>query len=174
HILSGSADRTVRLWDISSGRCLHVFAGHADAVTSVALAADARVALSSGADGVVKLWVLDWELEDPAPADWDEDALPYLEVFLSLHTPYAAALPSEKRRTVRELLQAPLGQLFRPTPEDEALAQALRRRGKASWTEPDFQELLLWLGYAGHGWLQPKGVRRRLELLARTWQGPRP
>jgi WD40 repeat protein len=172
HILSGSADRTVRLWDVASGRCLHAFAGHTGAVTSVALAADARIALSAGADGAVKVWVLDWELEDPAPADWDEGALPYLEMFLSLHTPYAGTLPSDRRWTMKELLNAPLGRLFRPTPEDEVVAQALSRRGKAVWTEEDFQELLSWLGHAGLGWLRPKGVRRKLELLARNWEGP--
>jgi hypothetical protein len=39
------------------------------------------------------LWVLDWELEDRQPVDWDDGALPYLEAFLTLRTPYAGGLP---------------------------------------------------------------------------------
>ncbi|KDR77422.1 hypothetical protein GALMADRAFT_138534 [Galerina marginata CBS 339.88] len=31
-LVSGSTDRTVRIWDLSNGRCLHVFAGHTGTV----------------------------------------------------------------------------------------------------------------------------------------------
>jgi WD40 repeat protein/serine/threonine protein kinase len=172
HVLSGSADRTVRLWEVSGGRCLAVFAGHADAVTSVALSADCRLALSAGADGTIKVWVLDWQLADPVPADWDEGARPFLETFLALHTPYAAALPPVRRRTVRELVQSPLSRLFRPEPTEEDVTLALTRRGKAVWTERDLRELLSWLGCAGYGGLRPEGVLRKLERMARTWKGP--
>ena len=45
----------------------------------------------------LRLWILDWELADTPPADWDEGARPYLEVFLSLHTPYTTPSPDRKR-----------------------------------------------------------------------------
>ena len=44
--LSGSADKTVRLWDVETGRCLRVLEGHTDGVLSVAWSADQRRALS--------------------------------------------------------------------------------------------------------------------------------
>jgi hypothetical protein len=98
------------------------------------------------------LYDLDWELEDKLPADWDEGARPYLENFLVLHTPYAAALP-----TIRE-------------PEEEEIALALTRRGTPTWTEEDFGNLLYTLGCAGYGWLRPEGVRQQLEAIAASYQ----
>ncbi|MFN8489554.1 MAG: protein kinase [Caldilineaceae bacterium] len=56
--LSGSRDRTLRLWDLESGKCLRVMKGHAAGVTSVCLSADARLALSGSADATLRLWDL--------------------------------------------------------------------------------------------------------------------
>jgi WD40 repeat protein/serine/threonine protein kinase len=168
HLLSGSTDRTLRLWDASGGTCLRTFTGHTGEVTAVALSPDGRYALSGGTDRLLKVWVLDWELADTQPADWEEGARPYLEAFLDRHTPYAGPLPPEPRRTARGLLNRPLGQLFRTPPPGEAVQQALTRRGRAVWSEEDFEELLHTLGCAGYGWLRPAGVRRQLERLARA------
>jgi WD40 repeat protein len=160
YALSGSTDATVRLWEVAGGQCLRSFAGHADAVTSVAFSADGRYALSGSADRTLRLWVLDWELGDRTPVDWDEEALPYLEMFLSLHTPYA----------VPPKATSPLSRFFRSAPTEEDLRQALTRKGQPVWTENDFQDLLRTLGYAGYGWLRPEGVRRQLERMARHWK----
>ena len=35
----------------------------------------------------MRIWGLDWEYEFPEPVDWDDAARPYLEIFLTLHTP---------------------------------------------------------------------------------------
>jgi predicted Zn finger-like uncharacterized protein len=156
--LSGSTDKTLRLWETASGQCLRTFQGHADAVTAVVLSGDGRYALSAGADGTVKLWILDWELEDNEPADWDEGALPYLETFLTLQTPYAGALPAAR--------------VLKSGQAEEQLTQALTREGKPNWTAEDFERLLYTLGCAGYGWLRPQGVQRKLEQLARKWTGP--
>ncbi|HTU90191.1 MAG TPA: protein kinase [Gemmataceae bacterium] len=166
YALSGSTDATVKLWDVASGQCLRTFAGHADAVTSVSFSADGRFALSGSADHTLRVWILDWELADIAPADWDEGARPYLEMFLSLHTPYAAPLSEGKRS------RSPLARLFQSTPAEKEIAPALRRQGQPVWTENDFQSLLRTLGYAGFGWLRPEGVRRQLRRMARLGQGP--
>ncbi len=44
--VSGSADKTLRVWDITSGKCLHILEGHTNAVTAVALTTDGRIAAS--------------------------------------------------------------------------------------------------------------------------------
>jgi WD40 repeat protein len=57
--LSGSADRTLRLWDLESGAELCRFVGHEDEVTSVKVVADGRRALSGSCDGTLRLWDLE-------------------------------------------------------------------------------------------------------------------
>src|SRR5262249_24550032 len=101
----------------------------------------------------MKLWVLDWELEDRPPADWDDGAKPYLETFLTLHTPYVTEAPK-------------LFSLNRKAPPP------LSRRGTPDWTADDFDELLHTLGCAGFGWLRPEAVHRRLRQMAAEWEEP--
>jgi len=132
---------------MSTGQCLWTFD---DLVMgeSVYLSEDARWALAVGLDSTVRLWELDWQLEARDPADRDEGARPHLETFLTLHTPYAGDNPT--------------------TPE------GLTRRGRAAWTDEDFQGLIRDLQYAGYGWLRPEGVKRELEVMAARWEGPPP
>lgn len=53
--LSGSEDKTVRLWDVATGRELRRFEGHTDEVTIVAFSQDGRRALS-GDVSTLRLW----------------------------------------------------------------------------------------------------------------------
>jgi RNA polymerase sigma factor (sigma-70 family) len=57
--LSGSEDKTVRLWDVETGDELRRFEGHTDRVFSVACSPDGRHALSGSADGTARLWDID-------------------------------------------------------------------------------------------------------------------
>ena len=57
--LSGSDDKTLRLWDLESGAELRRFEGHEYRVTSVAVLADGRRALSGSYDKILRLWDLD-------------------------------------------------------------------------------------------------------------------
>ncbi|MCW5737134.1 MAG: TIR domain-containing protein [Enhydrobacter sp.] len=56
HVLTGSRDKTLRLWDIDSGRTLQRLAGHEDWVTCVTALSDGRRALSGSKDGTLRLW----------------------------------------------------------------------------------------------------------------------
>ena len=74
HALSGSDDKTVRLWDVETGRCLRVLEGHTDEVRSVAWSADQRRAFSGDTNGGIRVWDLSEFVtearapEAPAPA----------------------------------------------------------------------------------------------------------
>jgi small GTP-binding protein len=54
--LTGADDRTVRLWNMETGRCLRVFTGHSARVNAVAWSGDQRRALSCAGDKSIRLW----------------------------------------------------------------------------------------------------------------------
>jgi WD40 repeat protein len=58
HLLTSSDDRTVRLWDVSTGRELGVFQGHSQMVLNAVFSPDGKLALSSSGDGTLRLWDL--------------------------------------------------------------------------------------------------------------------
>jgi WD40 repeat protein/anti-anti-sigma regulatory factor len=156
YAVTGGGKRAIRLWELATETCLHTFSGHEAPVRALCLSPDGQHLLSGSADGRFKLWSLEWEDECEEPADWDEGARSYLETFLTLHTPHGAELPDEVE------------------PTSEQIADALARKGRPSWSQEDFQELLTTLRHAGYSHLRSEGVKRELEAMAAGWQGPPP
>jgi len=56
--LSGSDDKTVKWWDLSTGRVLKSLDSHSDDVRSVAFSPDGKTALSGSLDTTTRLWNL--------------------------------------------------------------------------------------------------------------------
>jgi guanine nucleotide-binding protein subunit beta-2-like 1 protein len=54
--LSGSWDRTMRLWDLNTGASVRTFQGHTKDVNSVAFSGDNRQIVSGSRDKTIKLW----------------------------------------------------------------------------------------------------------------------
>ena len=59
HALSGATDRTLKYWDLTTGKCIRTFRGHGATVTSVAISPDGQYALSGSSDFHVRYWDLE-------------------------------------------------------------------------------------------------------------------
>ncbi|PTB63912.1 YVTN repeat-like/Quino protein amine dehydrogenase [Trichoderma citrinoviride] len=57
-IVSGSYDKTIKTWDITTGACLQTFEGHTKSVETVAFTADSRRIVSGSDDQSIKIWDL--------------------------------------------------------------------------------------------------------------------
>jgi WD40 repeat protein len=55
-IVSGSFDKTLKVWDAATGNEILFFSGHAGEVTSVAFSPDSKRIISGGRDATVKVW----------------------------------------------------------------------------------------------------------------------
>jgi WD40 repeat protein len=55
-LASASCDRTVKIWDASSGKCLQTLEGHIGWVNSVAFTGDSTQLASASGDRTVKIW----------------------------------------------------------------------------------------------------------------------
>jgi len=58
HVITGSTDTTLRLWDVASGACRATLMGHRDAVYALAVTPDSRLAVSGSEDESLRIWEL--------------------------------------------------------------------------------------------------------------------
>jgi WD40 repeat protein len=56
HVLTGSQDGTLKLWDIAAARLVRTFVGHKGDITAVVLSPDGTRALSGSKDKTIRLW----------------------------------------------------------------------------------------------------------------------
>jgi len=57
-IISGSVDRTLKLWNLASGVELCTLVGHKDYINAIAVTPDGCKAVSAGYDNALKVWDL--------------------------------------------------------------------------------------------------------------------
>jgi DNA-binding beta-propeller fold protein YncE len=59
YVVSGSGDKTVRLWELATGKEVRRFPGHDKPVYSVAVTPDGKYVVSGSLDNTVRLWELE-------------------------------------------------------------------------------------------------------------------
>lgn len=57
--VSGSEDKTIRVWDIETGKCLKILEGHTGEINAVSLTPDGRIAISGSSDETLRIWDID-------------------------------------------------------------------------------------------------------------------
>jgi len=55
-LVTGSSDKTARLWDVVSGKEIRVFRGHSGGIASVCLSADGKWLVTGSDDKTARLW----------------------------------------------------------------------------------------------------------------------
>lgn len=57
-IVSGSSDRTIKIWNSQTGECIATFEGHTRPILSVAFSPDGKKIASCGGHSIIKIWDL--------------------------------------------------------------------------------------------------------------------
>ncbi|MCL4559081.1 MAG: protein kinase [Chloroflexi bacterium] len=87
YLFVAEEDGTITVMSIAGGKRLRSFKGHNQPITALVASLDGCLLASTGVDGLVKLWRLDWEYSIPDHPEDDDTLYAYLNAFLALHRP---------------------------------------------------------------------------------------
>jgi len=58
-LVSGSEDKTIKIWQLNTGKLLHTLTGHSWAVQSIAISPDGNILASGSGDKTIRTWHID-------------------------------------------------------------------------------------------------------------------
>ena len=58
-IVSGSTDKTIKVWEMGSGQLLHSLEGHINSINALAITPDSKRLVSGSSDNTIKVWNLE-------------------------------------------------------------------------------------------------------------------
>gem|GEM_PF-870682 len=129
-VLSGSKDKTIRIWDIERAESVQTLKLHTGTVSGLAVDYSAMRLVSVGEDMTVRGWNIDWGYAFPG---WHDDS-PQLERYV--HTLMNVHSPKANLSAIRS------GIIPTEMPPDERLFRAVRAE----------------LEFRGFGWIKPEAV----------------
>lgn len=94
HLITGGDDKTVRVWELQTGKQLRSFQGHMTGVLAIAARPDGRQIASASSDGAIRLWDLSTSDDHRALTDATE---PIWAVAVSPDGKRAAAAGADKQ-----------------------------------------------------------------------------
>lgn len=108
HVVSGSLDTSIRVWDVETGNCIHTLTGHQSLTSGMEL--KDNILVSGNADSTVKIWDIKtgqclqtlqgedtWESQATGPACVREGAPCPPDPFVgAFPCPLAAPVPHRK------------------------------------------------------------------------------
>ncbi|KAL3497681.1 hypothetical protein ACH5RR_040413 [Cinchona calisaya] len=98
-LFSGSDDTTIRIWDLTSKKCVATLEKHQSAITSLAISEDGETLLSAGRDKVVNLWNLhDFSCKVSVPTYEALEAV----CAIGSQSPFAKCLASLRQKHVKK------------------------------------------------------------------------
>ncbi len=56
YLASGSSDKTIKIWEVATGKVLRTLTGHSHSVNSVVYSPDGRYLASGSGDKTIKIW----------------------------------------------------------------------------------------------------------------------
>jgi len=145
YAFSGERDKTIKVWDLNSGKCLREIHAHENHLTSLSLSADGRILVSGSYDKTCSVWTLDWDLEETYITVESKKRLRFLlSRYIDEHIPRMAVLPDGREPTEIEM------------------KNFLQRNGKPGWQKADLFRLLYDLACEGFGYIKPDEIEAML------------
>lgn len=78
-LVSGSDDKTIKLWDVQTGGIIKTLSGHTTAVHSVSISADSVIIASGSKDNTIRLWNI--QTEGCYQIMWQQGAVAHVNFF---------------------------------------------------------------------------------------------